>query len=170
MSGRISMTGTNPEFVTIRIATPIPRLKVSANNRATVMELLWLDVMYRGSPTNGVDNEKVFSISIGSPPSSGVDTTWDKPTTVAALRAFTIGNSSTSAEGSSTNALPTGPLRYNFQAKNGFGYLLASDAFNVNMFTIGINAANDANWKLFYRFVDIPLQEFIGIVQSTQQI
>jgi len=168
-SGQILLTGANPDFVTTRVNTPIPRLKVQGN-RATVMELLWLDVMFRGDPTNGVNNEKIFTMTIGTIPTLATQTTWDKPTTVAALKVFTIGLSSTAAEGSSTNALFPEPHRYDFQSKNGFGYLLASDAFNMNMFTVGITGASSANWKLFYRFVDIPLQEFIGIVQSTQQI
>jgi len=65
------------------------------------------------------------------------------------------------------------PFVYNFQTKGlGFGYLLAAENFNFSVAFFNVNqlADHNINFKLFYRFVDIPLNEFIGIVQSTQQI
>ena len=60
------------------------------------------------------------------------------------------------------------PYRHQFQTLDGYGYLLASDSFRVSGRSVGQAAAVSFSWKLYYRFVDIPLSEFIGIVQSTQ--
>ena len=161
MSGRVPVPGAIiSNFVTTRVQTPIPRLKVTGN-RATVMELLWVDVVFRGAFPDGSGNEIIFTMTIGTPPDGGVAANFDRPTTFAMVRWLAIGT------GSSTN---TQPFRYKFETQEGYGYLLASDAFNVNVQTGLIQGASDANWKLFYRFVDIPLNEFIGIVQSTQQV
>jgi len=65
------------------------------------------------------------------------------------------------------------PFIYNFQTMGqGYGYLLAAENFNfsVAFFNVAQLADHNINFKLFYRFVDIPLAEFVGIVQSTQQI
>lgn len=104
-------------------------------------------------------------MSIGSPPDSGAAVTFDRPTVFCMLRLLGQG-----AAGGGALTINKQPLRYDFQSQDGYGYLLASDAFNVNVDTILIQSVSDYNWKLFYRFVDIPLNEFIGIVQSTQQV
>lgn len=60
--------------------------------------------------------------------------------------------------------------RWEFQTTDGFGYLLASDSFRIALDT-GLLAGAErmvVDIKLYYRFVDIPLSEFIGIVQSVQ--
>jgi len=128
------------------------------------MELLWVDVVFRGGFADGSGNEQIFSMTIGSPPqtTSSKAFQWDSPLTFMMVRMV----------GRGTGGLKPGvePFRYNFQSKDGYGYLLASDAFNVNSFSILVQSGQVYNWKLFYRFIDIPLSEFIGLVQSTQQI
>ena len=166
MSGLISIPGAALEnFVTTRVQTPIPRLKVQGN-RATVMELLWWDVTMEGGFPDGVNNEILSVVSIGAPPDSIAGIRWSNPLVVASVKYF-----SNSAALSAANGYPPiQPFRYDMQSKGGFGYLMASDAFNVSVQTVFIQQLAVVHWKLFYRFVDIPLNEFIGIVQSTQQI
>jgi len=61
------------------------------------------------------------------------------------------------------------PWRHNFTTTDGFGYLMAADTFRISGNSNGMGAAVTYAWKLFYRFVEVPISEFIGIVQSTQQ-
>jgi len=166
MSGLVTVPG-NPlgEFVTVRVQTPIPRLKVQGN-RATVMEILWVDVAFNGAFPDGIGNQINITFSIGSPPDAATSVVWSNPLVFAQVKWF----SNSAALQTANGYAPTQPTRYQLQAKDGFGYLLASDAFNVNVETIFIQGLSVSHWKLFYRFVDIPLNEFIGIVQSTQQI
>ena len=125
------------------------------------MELLWLDMTSTGGFPDGVSNFFTFSMSIGTPPDSGSDVSFNNPLVFAQLRVLAVGLPQT---------LWLQPGRFDFQSNDGYGYLLASDAFNVNVSATLIQANQTYDWKLFYRFVDIPLTEFIGIVQSTQQI
>jgi len=166
MSGIVTVPGNAlSNFVTTRVQTPIPRLKVQGN-RATVMELLWVDVDFTGGFPDGINNQLDFTMSIGAPPDSFGSGAWSNPLVFAQVKYF-----SNAAAASSANGYPPiSPFRYRMQSKDGYGYLLASDAFNVNTAAVFIQTQAQAHWKLFYRFVDIPLNEFIGIVQSTQQI
>ena len=166
MSGSIVVPGNAiSNLVTVRIQTPIPRLKVQGN-RATVMELLWMDWTTEGGFPDGINNEIQISFTIGSPPDNEGQVTWSNPLTFAFGKYF-----SNAAAASSANGYPPiQPFRYTLESNDGYGYLLASDAFNATGSTVFIQTATQIRWKLFYRFVDIPLNEFIGIVQSTQQI
>lgn len=66
--------------------------------------------------------------------------------------------------------MQTSPFRYDFQSKDGFGFLLPSDAFHMSSQIIGpaVSGPTLVNWRLFYRFVQIPIEEFVGLVQSFQ--
>ena len=161
MSGRLSQPGSVANvFTTVRVNTPIPRLKVSGN-KATVMELLWLDLVSNGGFPDGTANFFQFTFSIGAPPTVGTDVFYDNPLVFLQIKVIGTGP---------PNSTLKYPIRYDFQSNDGYGYLLASDAFNISVNATLIQAAQTYNWKLFYRFVDIPIAEFVGIVQSTQQI
>ena len=84
MSGTITNLGSPAVvFNTTRVATPIPRLKVTGN-RATVMELLWMDVTFRGGFIDGSANERVFSMSIGQSPL--IEPGWNSPLVFCQVR------------------------------------------------------------------------------------
>jgi len=148
-------------FATKQIFTPIPRLR-TIGNRATVMELLYMDV-----DTNfnfgQADGEYTFQASTGSAPTAVQS--WADPRVFVLIKQ--------SSEGLPVAFIPTlKPWRFQFQTLDGFGYLLASDSFNVTFAALNQAVAPNVTittFKLYYRFVDIPLAEFIGIVQSTAQ-
>jgi len=156
LSGDLLETAANT-FTTTRVSTPIPRIGTGRRGRSTVMELLYVDIDWFGSPlTTGGDLVQIEFL-IGSAPTALVG--WDDP------RVFAFQRYSCDYVTSGGSA-STFPKRYSFQEQNGFGYLLASDAFNVSIQGTSLDSASGIRWKLFYRFVDITTDEFVGIVQS----
>lgn len=163
MSGTLTLSGPN-DFTTVRVNTPIPRLK-TIGNRATVMELLWMEMVVSKEDFVDRPDRVEFQMSIGTPPTQ--ISNFGDPLVFATMK-YSLGGLNTGLAALITTQWP---WITDFQSQDGHGYLLASDAFNVS----GDSLGQDANaivfgWKLFYRFVSIPLTEFIGIVQSTQQI
>ena len=59
-------------------------------------------------------------------------------------------------------------LRYDLQTKDGFGYLLATDKFNVAIKGTNTGVTNSISFKLHYRFINVPQNEYFGILQSQQ--
>jgi len=124
---------------------------------------LWIDVRFNTLFDAAGAKQITLQFAIGSTPTALLS--WSDPRTFAE---FFVRGENLAAD--PTFLMPVQPLRYNFQSVDGYGYLLASDAFNVSMVVVnGAPAVQIATWKMFYRFVDIPLSEFVGIVQSTQQ-
>lgn len=101
-----------------------------------------------------------FQMTFGSTPTAIVP--WSDPRAV-----FNFQNES--AFVTSGMAMTNLMLRHSLQTKDGYGYLFASDSFNINADSVGMAVASTFTWKIYYRFVDIPLSEFVGLVQSTQQ-
>lgn len=58
------------------------------------------------------------------------------------------------------------PYRINLQDKNGFGQLVATDRININAMSHGMAAAVQYHWRIYYRYVTVGAEEYIGIVQS----
>lgn len=56
--------------------------------------------------------------------------------------------------------------RKNFSDGAGHGYLIATDSIFARLFTGGTGVANTAYIRLLYRFKEVDLAEYIGIVQS----
>jgi len=61
------------------------------------------------------------------------------------------------------------PLRYSFVNNDGFGYLLATDSFNSVVDSNVIGAVITVSCKLMYRFVEVDMADFVGLVQSQNQ-
>lgn len=158
LTGKLTLSAANV-FTTTQIFTPIPRLKTSGN-KATVMELLWMDLLVSNTDMIATNDDIVFQMGFGSTPTAFLDFN-DTRVFAQWFQELTLTTS-----GAVWNAFP---VRFDFQSKDGYGYLLASDSFNVSADSTGQAAAVIFNWRLHYRFVDIPLSEFVGLVQSTQQ-
>jgi len=151
-------------FQTKQVFTPIPRVQ-QRGKKATIMELLYMETNLKFSvtiPNSGIQ----FQMTVGQSPTTILP--FNDPRTVleVAYFGFVIGN------GPNQNGAISllNPFRTELQTRDGFGYLMASDTFNISLFTTGIGPqASEAQWRLYYRFVEIPLEDFIGIVQSIQQ-
>ncbi len=164
LTGEIVQTAVNA-FTTKQQFTPIPRLK-TIGNKATVMEILWIEMDFNGATLgSGTNNSTVFHFSLGAAPTTNLLLSDPR---VFALISIDILEITSGGTGKGLQIVYS-PQVYDLQTQDGFGYLLASDSFNVSIATVGLIGAMAMQWKLWYRFVDIPLSEFVGIVQSTQQ-
>ncbi len=145
-------------FVTVKINTPIPRITIQGS-RATVMELLWIDMECKNLLLNAVSEAVTFGMTTGTPRTDRSDIS----------EGSTIFNLTVRMQMLTTGAgITVEPWRYNFQTQDGFGYLLATDSFNAYLESNATGVALVGAFRLFYRFVQIPVQEYIGIVQSQQ--
>jgi len=164
ISGALTQAAADA-FTTNQTFTPIPRLK-TIGNRATVMELLWIDIEF-DIVMNRNDSEAEVFFNLGSIPTSVLR--WNDPRVFTMFKLVNEFIAVGAGSGAAATGLYSEMRRFDMQSKDGFGYLLASDSFHVTFKSENTARANSVFWKMFYRFVDIPLSEFIGIVQSTQQ-
>ena len=148
-------------FTTDKIFTPIPRNQVISGNKAVVMELLWLDVVIPNILLNAAAEFYEYGIVTGSVPTSAQ---WIGNGSVICASHVELHGLTT---GLSMEFAPQGS-RYDFQSKDGHGILLATDAFHAWGNGGATTVALTFNMRLYYRFVQIPVTEYIGIVQSQQ--
>ncbi len=153
-------------FTTVLVNTPIPRIQTTrSGQRATVMELLWIEALFPNIKLEAADTALALVFSIGTTPT--VVLPFNNPRVFAEVRldahVLTAG-----ASGIGTQ-ISRQPFIYNMQSMDGHGYLLAAESFHVSLFSVLTAQQNIAEWRMYYRFIDIPLSEFIGLVQSTQQ-
>ncbi len=157
LTGRLTESAADT-FTTAQVFTPIPRLK-TVGNKATVMELLYMETDLQ-TTLNAAQEAVTVSFSLGSVPTAML--VFNDPRVFARRETQMMLLTSGAI-------IQNDPVRQDLQSTDGFGYLLASDAFNVSILGTNTGVANQVDWKLFYRFVDIPLSEFVGLVQSVQQ-
>ena len=165
LTGTIAQTGVDL-FTTVLVNTPIPRIQTTrSGNRATVMELLWIEVLFPNVKMEAPNTVLLGIFTIGTTPINVLP--YNNPRVFAEVRldahVLTAG-----AEGVGT-MMTRQPYIYNMQSMDGHGYLLAAESFHVSIFSALTVVSNIMEWRMYYRFIDIPLSEFIGLVQSTQQ-
>ncbi len=160
LTGTVTESG-NDTFTTVLVNTPIPRIQTSrGGTKATVMELLWAELLIPNINLQLALSNITFQMVIGTVPNTiisfnnprvFVEHRWDAHFTTSGL------------------AITQQPFIYNMQSMDGHGYLLAAESFHTSIFSTNTGNSIIAEWRMYYRFVDIPLSEFIGLVQSTQQ-
>lgn len=168
MTGKVAQS-TEGEFVTTLVNTPIPRLQ-TVGNKATVMELLWIEAFTTDLLFDSDKQIATWTFTIGQKPTQILD--YSDPRVFAAyFERFNIIEFGTPVHQITSHVMKF-PKVYNFQDGAGHGYLLAADSFHVSIWSSGPPTLDppvfSLHWRLYYRFIDVPLNEFIGIVQSTQ--
>ncbi len=159
MSWEIVQTGADV-FTTEKIFAPIPRGQVVSGNRATVMELLWLDCESNNLALNALNEQIIFGLTTGSPPTARTEISSGSTICILEhkMQILTTGGS-----------VIKQPIRHNFQTNDGYGHLLATDSFNAYIDSSNTGITLQGHFRLVFRFVSIPVTEYIGIVQSQQQ-
>lgn len=162
LTGKLEMDATGV-FRTTVVNTPIPRLQ-TRGNKATVMELLWVEWFSSTLKFLEAGQQATWQMTIGAQPTAILD--YDDSRVFAAYQIRWEAEVAAGAK----DILYSFPVVHNFQSQDGHGYLLASDSFNFSGFSASATPVGQftIHWKMFYRFIDIPLNEFIGLVQSTQ--
>jgi len=165
LTGAVLQTG-NDVFTTVLVNTPIPRIQTTrSGQRATVMELLWTEMLFPQTALNADGAAIAAVFTIGTTPTTVLP--FNNPRVFVEQR-LDIDLATAGASGIGITMLVQ-PYIYNMQSTDGHGFLLAAESFHVSLFSAATNAINKLEWRMYYRFIDIPLSEFIGLVQSTQQ-
>lgn len=161
MTGTITQPGID-NFTTVLVNTPIPRIQTTrSGQRATVMELLYCEMMFPTIDMKAApDVLYTMQMVIGTTPVAMIP--FNNPRVFVQKRVDT--HIITSGGGFTVQ-----PYRYDMETRDGHGYLLAAESFHVSFWSVLSGIINIMEWRLYYRFIDIPLSEFIGLVQSTQQ-
>lgn len=157
ISGQLTQTSNNT-FITQRVTSPVQRTGQGRRGRATVMEILYIWVDLSGTRLDA--SEDVLVAFSGGPTPGGIDSIKD-PNTIVTLRIVS------SLVTSGLMHLKT-PIKLDLQDANGFGQLFAGDGINVELDSSGSTATWTVNYRIFYRFVDVPIEEYIGILQSVE--
>ena len=158
MSWRVTESGADT-FTTDKIFTPIPRSQVLIGNKATVMELLWWEVSVPNIQLDAAGEFIICNISTGGVPTDVLGINEGNTVTYKYVELALL---------TSGAALIEQPFRYDMQSKDGYGMLLATDAFHSSVTSTNTGIALIFDFRLYYRFVQIPVTEYIGIVQSQQ--
>lgn len=165
MSGSTT-TSAADTFTSERVETPISRLKQGKGNAVTVMELLKvdLDVEDEDFLDTTATTQWIWEMSIGATPTAS--SAISNPQVITRMRkAYQASETTDGAMAISWKS----PTTFNFQDENGFGYLLATDSFHVSVDTTNYGTTATFHWRIFYRFVNVTLAEYVGLVQSQQQ-
>lgn len=125
------------------------------------MEILWVDIQWANTDLIAVADNVQFSIRTGPTPTAAGD-----------LGDPGVFTSKIIVVQGATSGFPMlisgtgGDSRMDLTDKNGFGQLLAVDRVHFCVDSNGQAAAVKANWRMYYRFVTVGAEEYIGIVQS----
>lgn len=156
----LSLNLTQPAanaLVTSQVFMPIPRIPMGKS--ATIMELLWMDLNVATNTLLGDMDKWYMSVSTGGEPAAVISIAdGNCVLAMSQEKQFTISGAD----------ITTFPLRYNMQSQDGHGYLLASDSLWFALDSVSLNTGTHMNIRLHYRFVQVTIEEYIGIVQSQQ--
>ena len=155
ISSILTLSAANT-FTTTTLSMPIPRVTTGARN-ATIMELLYVDVAEDNTDYAANGDNNSFALSVGSAPGSipSIRTT----TTICSRKRELIFNTSGMQLYSHT-------YRIDLQDKHGFGFLVAADTLNVSGDSTGMAGSTIFHFRIYYRFVTVPIEEYVGIVSS----
>jgi len=156
-SGRLVLSGANT-FTTQTITLPLNRIRVGGAGRTTILEFLWIDVTIVSVDLLANSDEVAFSFSSGAVPTSVQNIS--NPDVIAEVLLFAHVGASPGT------ALVRQNFRMDLQSQDGHGQLIAVDRINVMGNSSGLAAAAQFRWRIYYRFVNVPIEEFVGIVQS----
>lgn len=164
-SATVTQGATNAT-TTLAFASPVPKAIFGRANTATVMEVL--KVYYCSAPLDpfGAAEEYQFICCvIGTKDYAASATYFSEPTVFSGARwdsqgAFTA-----------TGTYGFGyvqPITHDLSDGDGHGVLVASDYIYIQVNSQSQGAAKTVNLKILYRFKNIPIAEYVGIVQSQQ--
>lgn len=155
LSGNLTLSAANT-FTTEVETLPIVR-PTAGRGRSTIMEFLWVDLELALIDLVADNDTVTFVMSTGSVPTSIGNLS--QGNTVALIKLEQ--NLATSG------AFPViSPIRLDLTDKNGFGQLVATDRINISGVTGGQASATSFNWRVYYRYVSVSAEEYIGIIQS----
>ena len=155
-SGLLTLSAANT-FTTQTITLPINRIGRVSGTKAVVLEFLWAVVDTKVTDFVAGSDDLIFTIQMG-PTATGVDS-FDNPDVLATVH---VENHLLTSGATLANEIHT----MNMQSADGHGLLVASENIHITGDTSGMGAPTQFHWRIYYRFVQIPAMEMMGILQS----
>lgn len=154
---------------TTTTAQAIPVQRLPQSGRAQVLEVLKVAFFSSTNlPASASATETTDSITtmISTKSFGTTNTTFSEPTVFAADSIQS--RSAFTAAGTYFVILPTSPRIYDLTDGGGHGVIIATDNIYAQVQSSGTGATNTVHIKLLYRWKNVGLSEYIGIVQSQQ--
>ena len=139
----------------------LPIARIPDANDPVIMELLWADTSLNTGNFNAFQESTTWGITTGIQPT--VQVNWQHGNCLLYQR------QDFSTALTSGGGLETYPIRYSWQSKDGHGLLVATDALNFWIDSTATGIVNNITMRIYYRFVSVSIEEYVGIVQSQQQ-
>ena len=142
---------------------PIPRLPTKPGKNL-VMELLWVQFFWLTPALPGVGSYNAIFPSLTT---NGANPVF-KQDVINDVRAISIWQQYIQCATAVGYAIPITFFEESLTDDAGHGILLATDTVYFRVFTTGTNVTNEITCRFGYRFKEVDLVEYIGIVQSQQ--
>lgn len=168
LNGRVTLSAANTA-TQVTLGTPIVRVGPQTNGKAIIMEVLKIFVhMPELDLDAAAATGRQLSVGFTTFDAGGTAAlpTLDNPRCFA-LFVHSVRNAFT-AGGTGVLDLQNDPLVWDATDGAGHGILIATDNIFVTGLTSGMTAAVAFPFKILYRFKEVSLVEYIGIVQSQQ--
>lgn len=149
-----------------QVSFPIPIQRLQNTGRAQVMEVLKVIFSSTSLTTAAAGNVYHNLITQLTTKSFAAGVVFSEPTLFAMqnkenANAFTAG-------GTGMTAYDFEPYEMNTNDGAGHGILIASDNIFVGLSSVATGVANRSDIKILYRWKDVSISEYVGIVQSQQ--
>lgn len=168
LNGAFALSAANT-YTSTTIGTPIVRVGSANANKGTsiIMEILKIFV---NLPPIDLDNaaatDRNAAITFATTAIATGDATLDNPRVFMQVQHNT--RNAFTAAGTGILAEDFDPVVVDLTDGAGHGILVATDNIFVSAVTTNQTAASTFRWKILYRFKEVSLVEYIGIVQSQQ--
>lgn len=157
------------EILTINL--PLPRIPTSG--KATILEILWIEYcMPVWKFNNATASTQYYTIGVSTQntaisPTTNPQDFITKGTTID----YWIAGINTATATAAFNPFydpMNGKFKSDLQSNDGKGFLIANDSIYLSFATSNTGGASYITARFYYRFVDVSIQEYVGLVQSQQ--
>lgn len=166
MSGSVTLSAANT-FTEVQIALPVARPITGGTNKTTIVEILkifvdWANLDLDAAAATTRSQIATFTTITQTTAPFGLE----NPRTI--MRFEHIVRNAFTAAGTGVLDMVNSPTVIDTSDAAGHGVLVGTDSIFIGFVTTGFTAAVPMSWKILYRFKDVALVEYIGIVQSQQ--
>lgn len=150
---------------TITQAIPVQRLQT--RGLAQVMEVLRVTFDHASFPANASTTEALDTLDtfLSTASFGTTNTTWSEPRVFAGFNEYSRG---AFTAGGTYNYVASRFSTIDLTDGAGHGLLIATDNIFAQVQSSGTGAANQVHIKILYRWKNVPMVEYVGIVQSQQ--
>ena len=166
LHGTLTLSAANTT-TSLTLGTPIVRVGAGPSNRSIIMEVL---KVYVDMPSIDLEaaaaTDRSMQFSFSTVDFGTGNAQFEDPRVFAQVSA-NLSNAFTAAGTGTLNSMAM-PLVWDMTDGAGHGILIATDNIFVQGNTNNQTAASRFRFKILYRFKEVSLVEYIGIVQSQQ--